>query len=52
MKTIEIKEAANRLGISLSSGQIATLKSIPVDTDHPAEWKAIEIEEIILELYH
>jgi hypothetical protein len=49
METKEIKEAAARLGLRLSSTQVATIQRVAViDNNWPTEWKQIELEETIL----
>jgi len=49
METKEIKQAASRLGLRLSSTQVATIqKVVIIDNNWPTEWKQIELEETIL----
>lgn len=49
METKEIRAAASRLGLKLSSTQVATIQRVAViDENWPTEWKQIELEETIL----
>jgi hypothetical protein len=49
MSTKDIKDAAARLGIKLSTQQVITIQRVAViDEDWPAEWKEVELEETIL----